>query len=117
MKWFLIIFAGVILLGSAAIYGMKGASPGFSALTGGILMYANVLILAFVLKALFQKKSVAWMTLVVVSKYAILGFLIYEIATRNLVLISYFALGMGSLFVSVLLYTLVFYKSNGEELS
>lgn len=76
---------------------MVQENSAISFLLGSLLALGNLSILAYVLKAFFQEKLVAWAAFLIVSKHLILGFIIYYIATREWFHALFFCAGFSSI--------------------
>lgn len=71
---------------------------------GTVVIMVNVGLLAFVLKQLFAKKSVALTVFAIVTKYAVLGTIIYLMATQSYLPLVWFVVGLSTVIVSALTY-------------
>lgn len=69
-----------LLLGSAftaAVAAVAGFQPGASFGLGSVIMFANLILLAWVWNRLIEKKAIAWTALIIVIKYTVLLGAIY----------------------------------------
>ncbi len=78
---------------------------------GSVFVWINVLSWAFLISRILKKKLIALSVTIIVFKYAILGFLLYELLTMPWLDRLWFSIGLGSLIVSSLLYV-TFAKSS-----
>ncbi|MCB0347984.1 MAG: hypothetical protein KDD37_04075 [Bdellovibrionales bacterium] len=101
--------AGFRLLNIVHILGVLLLSVGLKAfgfehiasfVFGGLVTTVNFYTLAIVLNAFTSEKSVALALLLVVFKYAILGYFIYYLVGQNNLHLLGFALGVGSLIIT-----------------
>lgn len=76
-----------------------------SFIVGAVLMMLNVATLNFAWGRILTKKQVALPVGVIVIKYAILGFIIYYVATHNVLLVPWFAAGFAVVLLSAVVST------------
>ncbi len=102
MRFLLAFHTGisVVAMGTILLFGTKAQAVAF--LVGTTIALVNILLLYFSWKRILQKKSVALSVGVIVIKYATLGFIIYQMATKNLFLLEWVCVGIGTLLVSAL---------------
>ncbi len=84
---------------SAILYSL-GYGQVLSYAFGGLIISINFFTLAIVLKAISGEKSVAFALLLVVFKYAILGYIIYYLVEQKSLDLLALSLGLGSLVIT-----------------
>ena len=102
IRWFIFnnLLISLVFFGCAWYF--SGIHTGLSVLAGAIVMFFNFLILAWACKRLLlDKKSIALAAGVIVSKYAILGAIIYLLFKFAKVETLPFLIGTGALLISV----------------
>lgn len=67
---------------------------------GSLLILSNIGVLAFVLNRMFTKKSVALTVFSIVSKYAVLGIIIYLMTVQTYLPLVWFVVGLSTVVVS-----------------
>lgn len=97
--FFLSYFIGA-LIGAIVLLVWHSQLAAVSFLVGSALMMLNVATLNFAWGRILAKKQVALPVGVIVIKYAILGFIIYYIATESSLLVPWFAAGFSLVLVS-----------------
>jgi hypothetical protein len=106
MRLLFVIQAALIALG-VVVFSVDSLFDGLSFGLGGMLMLVNVIGLTFLWDSLFQKKHVALSLLVIVSKYAILGFVLFKILSLSWLHPVLFSIGIGSFGVAAVIYGLI----------
>jgi hypothetical protein len=91
----------------------RGTAASFAA--GGALSFLNLLLLAYAWPRLLQKKQVALSIGVIVFKFAILGWIIYEVVTRKLFQLGWFSAGLALVIASTVLSALQYSRTNSEN--
>lgn len=69
---------------------------------GSSVSFFNLVALTILWPWILAKKQVALSIGIIVIKFAILGWILYEVATKNLVQVEWFALGLGVVILTVL---------------
>lgn len=82
---------------------------------GGLVVTLNFILIGFGWKMVFQKKRVALAVLIIVFKYAILGFIIYLLVKQPWLLPLGFAAGVASIMIASLIYGLTLGAFNTVE--
>jgi uncharacterized membrane protein len=110
---FLLIFhaalACVITVSLHYVFGQTEASA-FAA--GAGVSFLNLIFLALTWPRLLQKKQVALSTGVIVFKFAILGWIIYEVVARKLFHLGWFSAGLALVIVSTVVAALQYARRN-----
>ncbi|MFP5518604.1 MAG: hypothetical protein ACLGGX_01770 [Bdellovibrionia bacterium] len=94
------------LLGAGALwaYGLNEGALAF--IYGSILMLINIALLAFAWGQIFKKKYIALSALVIVSKYAILGTILYYFVKTLEVDLLWFSMGVSSPILPAIVYAI-----------
>ena len=100
----IVILIGIILL---SFLGVDAKQNGLSYLYGSAIVLVNLAVLWWTWSRILQKKLVALAVLIIVSKYAILGALIYRILTLPNVSQLWFSVGLSTILVTVLVFGLI----------
>lgn len=87
-------------MGAVSLLAFHSQLAAVSFVIGSTLMMLNVATLNFAWGRILVKKQVALPVGVIVIKYAILGFIIYYVATHNDLLVPWFAAGFSLVLVS-----------------
>jgi len=105
MKDLLKIQAALLLIGllTALVPNARQCALSFS--LGAGLMTLNIGFLAWAWSNILQKKLIALSVSLIVLKYALLGIVIYQILLDGNTQPGWFSVGLGSLLVSISLYT------------
>lgn len=106
MRILMAVHAGLVLLGMI-IFSINTWQHGASFGVGGALMFANVLLLALVWNWLIRKKLVAVGLFVIVTKYALLGIVIYQTFQLGWIEPLSMALGVGTFGLAAVIYGLI----------
>jgi hypothetical protein len=104
---FAVIQAVILIVGSLVLAELGNPMGAASFALGCGFVLINVLLTAFLWSRLFQKKLVALSVTIIVFKYAILGIIIYKLLTVAWVNTLWLCVGLGSLVVSALFYSLI----------
>lgn len=91
------ILAGII---TGSLYFAVGQSVAGAFAAGAGVSFLNLIFLALTWPRLLQKKQVALSTGVIVFKFAILGWIIYEVVARKLFHLGWFSAGLALVIVS-----------------
>ena len=75
---------------------------GFAFLCGATVSFINLVLLVVVWPRILAKKQVAFSIGIIVSKFAILGWILYEVVSQNLLQVGWFATGIATIMVTVL---------------
>lgn len=92
----------------------RGASLAF--IFGSSVSFFNLVALTVLWPWLLAKKQVALSIGIIVIKFAILTVILYEVATKNLVQVEWFALGLGVVILTVLSASYLYPKSFSQTL-
>lgn len=101
MKTFYIAQLVLGLLGATTLWGLKGVAAGAAFLLGTTLAALNVALLRFIWARVLGKKSVALTVFIIVLKYSLLSLVLYLIATKGLLPLEWFGLGLATILISV----------------
>ncbi len=96
MKSFLISYAGTLILSFIALKYLHYEQEMLSFFVGAILALLNVAVLYFSWKRMLLKKNLVLPASVIVFKYPILGFILYEVVHLKQIHLSWFLIGMGA---------------------
>ena len=100
---FLLYFQLVLgFAGSIAAWLLVAPVAGGSFAIGALMTLFNFAILVFGWPRILARKQVALATLAIVSKFAILGWILYLVAHSPAVHLGWFALGLGTVVPSVI---------------
>lgn len=100
IKKFAWTHVAVMLLGAALAFSPNASQKSASYLAASGLMLINVGLLYWVWQRCLQKKLVALAILIIVFKYAILGWIVYRLLSSSWLDIVWFSMGIGSLILS-----------------
>jgi hypothetical protein len=100
LKVFFITYFISTVIGALALHIFNSQLAAVSFVAGAAVMMLNVAGLHFAWSRILVKKQVALPVGVIVIKYAILGFIIYRVATENLLQVSWFAAGFSLVLIS-----------------
>ncbi len=103
MRVLLISHLLIAVIGTLLSYLVSGFDASLSFAVGAALSLINVILLNFSWKSILRKKRIALSVGVIVIKYAILGFIIYKIASKPLLLLNWFCFGLGIIVLSALI--------------
>ncbi len=106
MRWFFLSYFVGTAIGAAALLIFNSRLAAVSFVTGSLLMMLNVAALNFAWGRILAKKQVALPVGVIVIKYAFLGFIIYYVATENLLSVPWFAAGFSLVLTSAVISTI-----------
>ena len=107
LKLFALIQLGVTLVGSLILAEGRDNQSAASFALGAGLVLANVMATVFVWSRVIQKKLIALSLTIIVSKYAILGIIIYKLLSLPWVHQMWLCAGLASLVVSTLFFASV----------
>lgn len=100
---FLLYFQGALaVLGTVLMAILVGSGPALSFAGGAALTLFNFVVLVFGWPRILAQKQVARAVVVIVFKFAILGWILYLVAHSPAVHIGWFALGLATVVPSVL---------------
>ncbi len=102
MRVLALSFAIVLILSAVALYvlHLEAKAPSFFA--GAGLAVLNVAALYFSWKKILEKKNLVLSVGVIVFKYPLLGFILYEVVHLKQISLGWFMVGMGSFLPAVL---------------
>ncbi len=113
---FVVVFHLVAtLVLSAGAYILWGRLEALSFASGAGLSFLNLAALSVTWSLILAKKLIALALGVIVFKFAILGWILYEVVRSKYLLIGWFALGMGLVVVSALIAGLRTSDDSSEE--
>lgn len=87
---------------TALLAGVQDWSAAIGFAAGAGVSFLNVLVLVSTWSRILAKKSVALSVGVIVFKFAILGWIIYEVVTEKTVHVGWFSAGLGLVILSTL---------------
>jgi hypothetical protein len=102
MTFMLVIHAALGLLGSAYVFSAYSQTAALSFLAGSVLSFINLVVLVYATPRILAKKQVAWAVAIIVFKFAILGWIMYEVVTGSFLHLGWFAAGLSLVILSVL---------------
>jgi hypothetical protein len=102
MKRVLEFHIAVSLALAILLYSLRSSEAAIAFIFGSSVSFFNLLALAVVWPWILAKKLVALSIGIIVIKFAILGWILYEVATKNLVQVEWFAVGLGVVILTVL---------------
>lgn len=82
---------------------------------GAALGFVNILMLVFTWTHILAKKLVALSIGVIVFKFAILGWIIYEIVTRSVLHLGWFSVGLGIVVISTVATAFQYAQDSRED--
>lgn len=100
MRTFFLSYFLAAAIGALALFIWHSSLAAISLVIGSLLMMLNVATLNFAWGRILTKKQVALPVGVIVIKYPILGFIIYHVATTNVLSVPWFAAGFTLLLLS-----------------
>jgi hypothetical protein len=106
MKFLLLIQIAFGILGALLLLFLNTRIVAVSYLAGTGLSLLNLVSLVLVWPRILAKKQVALSIGVIVFKFAILGWIIYEVATANWVRLEWFAIGLSTVVPTVVITSL-----------
>ena len=106
MRILMLVHLSLIGLGMA-IFSVNTWQQSLSFGLGGLIMFANVALLAFVWDRILRKKFVALGILTIVTKYAFLGLVLYKALELPWVDGLYLSFGVGSFVIAASIYGLI----------
>lgn len=95
------IFIYTMVLAAGAQY-MYGFAVSLSVLLGGLMMWVNVLGLAWFWSLIFQKKSIALAAFAIIFKYLILALIFWSLSSSHQLSPAAFCVGLTALLFGVL---------------
>jgi hypothetical protein len=101
MTFMLVIHAALGLLGSAYIFSAFSQVAALSFLAGAFLSFINLVALVVAGPRILAKKQVARAVAIIVFKFAILGWIMYEVVAGKFLHLGWFAVGLGTVIASV----------------
>jgi hypothetical protein len=115
LYFLLVVHAALGLLVSLITFKYLGWIYTQGVAAGVLLSLVNMGLLVFAWSRIFEKKQVALSIGVIVFKFAILGWIIYKVVSRQLFPLEGFAAGMGLVMISAVLTALRFAHINREK--
>ena len=116
MKLFYLAHAGISLLGAVLLGIYLGQAECFGFSVGAVLTGLNVGVIQYAWSKIFGKKSVAWPVTVIVLKYTLLGIVLYQVVTYEILPILWFGVGVGSIAISAAVFVaLLVIKRTGNR--
>ncbi len=106
MRLLMSVHVALVLLGML-IFSVNTWQHGVSFGVGGALMFANVLLLALVWNFIIRKKLVAVALFVIVTKYALLGLVVYKTFQLSWIEPLSLSLGVGTFGLAAAVYSLI----------
>ncbi len=103
------------LLFTGIIYFVAGSVASISFLTGAIFASLNTLFLVFIVSRLFRKKSVAPTLILIIFKYTIFGLSLYFLVTSQLLVVSWFVVGLSILLPTIIGLTVMHIKKIKQD--
>jgi hypothetical protein len=113
LRLFLISHALLSLIGIFVAAEVGGLLSAASFAVGSALMLGNMLLSAYLLMEMIQKKQIALPMTIIISKYSILGLAIFALMRSAWIQKGWFSIGLGVLIISGPLYA--FYVSTRKE--
>jgi hypothetical protein len=110
MKPFYVIQTILGVVGTACILPTLGLYSGLSFLAGAALVLFNLALFQWVFTALFNRKLIALGLLIIVSKYLILGIILYYLLKIETLSVVWFSAGLTTLVASSLIYSSILPK-------
>jgi hypothetical protein len=102
MKLILFVHAVLAVLGAFALLFLNGKTASMSFAVGSGISLGNLLVLTQTWPRILAKKQVALAVGVIVFKFAILGWIIYEVATSTVFSLGWVAAGLALVLPSIL---------------
>lgn len=115
MILFIGVFLAVVLTGCLALPYFHFEDQRISFLTGCALGIINVAALYFSWKQILEKKNLVLSGGVIVFKYPLLGFIIYEVVHLKQISLGWFLTGMASVFPAAII-SLLFWASRKPKI-
>lgn len=105
--------AGLVLTAAFAL--LSGTSDALSFAAGAGLSFLNLFALTFSWPRILAKKLVALSIGVIVFKFAILGWVIYEVVTSKRIHVGWFAGGLGLVVLSTVVTSIIVSRQSPEK--
>lgn len=102
MKRVLEFHIAASLLLALLLFALRSQEAAIAFIFGSSVSFFNLVALTVVWPRILAKKLVALSIGIIVIKFAILGWILYEVATKNLVQVEWFAVGLGVVILTVL---------------
>ncbi len=102
MKSLLQFHAATSLLLAVLIYFLNSRDAAVGFAFGATVSFFNLVLLVIVWPRILAKKLVALSVGIIVIKFAILAWILYEVVTKKLVQVGWFATGLGVVIITVL---------------
>ena len=116
----MIVFASSFLLSMIASYFVLGHFQlhefDLSFFSGAVLALMNVAALYFSWKKILQKKSLVLSASVIVIKYPLLGFILYEVVHLKQISLGWFLVGMGA-FIPAAVVTAIWWSLTSPKIA
>ena len=100
MRFLLIFHFAATVVMAAGIFLKAGNQPALSFLLGSSLIFVNFLALIYAWPRILTKKTIALPIGVIVIKFAILGYIVHEVVTTEIVNIWWFMAGLAMVLLS-----------------
>jgi hypothetical protein len=114
-RFFLLFHAAVGIVMTVVLWLWSDAANAVGFAAGAGLSLVNNGLLVFTWARIFEKKLVALSIGVIVFKFAILGWIIYEVVTQRLLPVGWFAAGLSLVLLSTVATALRFAQQNPEK--
>ena len=106
MKFLFVVHAAASIILAAGLYWEVGPEAALSFFAGACLAFVNLVVIAVTWTWILTKKLVALSTFAIVFKFAILGWIIWELVASGRIQIGWFGAGLAVTVLSVLSMTL-----------
>jgi hypothetical protein len=115
MIFLLSFHTGLAVVITTVLYFWLGLSTAEAFAAGSAVSLLNLVALTLTWPRLLQKKQVALSISVIVFKFAILGWIIYEVVSRSLFHVGWFSVGLGLVVVSTVATALQYSRTKVDE--
>ena len=102
MKHLLQFHVAMSLVLSVLVFTFHSREAAGSFLCGATVSFVNLVLLVVVWPRILAKKQVALSIGIIVIKFAILGWILYEVVSQNLLQVGWFATGLATITITVL---------------
>ena len=102
MKRLLQFHVAMSFLLTRLVCAFHNREAGLAFLCGATVSFINLVLLVVVWPRILAKKQVALSIGIIVIKFAILGWILYEVVSQNLLQVGWFATGIATIMVTVL---------------
>ncbi len=117
MRGLLAIHALLAVCGAILVSLVVEPLSGISFATGAMVSFANLVVLVFVWPRIFAKKLVALSVGVIIFKFAILVWILNEVATGKQLQLGWFSTGLGLVILSAIATAIRESRSTEDEVS